>query len=227
MNQSQTDKTQTTECVGPASAAPDGAGRSLGRRIADKFIRGKGIFTFLRSSVSSQIASWTDMGVAFLLFAWVLRPLGADPLRQFVATAVGLVVGGVVNCCINYKFTFRAENCPVKAVAVKYLLIWSGSFILNLCGTTVLTHVLQSVTFLYDLGVKADGIFAFSRLSVSLIVSLAWNFILQKNFVYVPTKFDPFAIRLVDAVTFHNRRHRGKHRSSVSSSTNNSAPDSK
>lgn len=180
---------------------------SVWRRIADKFMHGKGIFTFLRSSLSSQIASWTDMGVAFLLFAWVLRFLGVDPLRQFIATAVGLVVGGVVNCCINYKFTFRAENCSVKAVAVKYFLIWGGSFVLNLVGTTVLTHVLQSVTWLQTIGVKSDGIFAFSRLSVSLVVSLAWNFLLQKNFVYVPTRFDRHAIRVVDAVTFHNRRH--------------------
>ena len=193
---------------------------STAGKITDKILHGRGIFTFLRSSVSSQIASWTDMGVAFVFFAWVLRPFGADPLRQFVATAVGLVVGGVVNCCINYKFTFRAGNCSVKAVAVKYLLIWGGSFILNLAGTTILTHVLQSIEYLHQMGVKDDGIFAFSRLTVSLIVSLAWNFLLQKNFVYVPSKFDRYAIRAVNAVTFHNRRHR--HDQTETSSINNS-----
>ena len=184
---------------------------SLWRRIADKFVHGGGFFTFLRSSLSSQIASWTDMGVAFAIFAWVLRPLGADPLRQFIATAIGLVIGGIVNCCINYKFTFRAEHCSVKAVAVKYLLIWGGSFVLNLGGTTMLTYFLQSVEWLQTIGVKTDGIFAFSRLSVSLIVSLAWNFLMQKNFVYVPTRFDRYAIRAVDALTFHNgRNHRNQ-----------------
>lgn len=156
------------------------------------------------------------MGVAFAFYAWVLSPLGADPLRQFVATAIGLVVGGVVNCCINYKFTFRADNCSVKAVAVKYLLIWGGSFALNLAGTTLLTQLLQSFDFLHSIGFKNDGIFAFSRLSVSLIVSLAWNFLLQKNFVYVPTKFDPYAIRLVNIVTFHKRRHHTDHNQSNS-----------
>lgn len=180
--------------------------RSLWRRTADKFMTGKGIFTFLRSSVSSQIASWIDMGVCFVFYAWVFMPLGKDPMRSFLATAIGLVIGGVVNCCINYKFTFRAEHCSVKAVAVKYFLIWGGSFVLNLGGTTCLNHLLVNIPWLEHIGIKPDGIFAFSRLSVSLIVSLAWNFLLQKNFVYVPTRFDRYAIRIVDSITFRKKR---------------------
>ena len=197
MNGNPTDNIETSR---PASSAA--------HRIADKFLHGKGIFTFLRSSVSSQIASWTDMGVCFIFFAWVFRSLGADPMRSFLATAIGLIVGGIVNCCINYKFTFRAAGCSIKAVAVKYLLIWGGSFILNLAGTTLLTHALQPIPWLADIGVRPDGIYAASRLTVSLIVSLAWNFLMQKNFVYVPTKFDRHAIRLVDIITFRRRPHR-------------------
>lgn len=223
MNQPSTQHTDTTERTERQTAEATGANSSLSRKLADKFMHGRGIFTFLRSSVSSQIASWTDMGIAFVFFAWVLRPLGGDPLRQFFATAIGLVVGGVVNCCINYKFTFRAENCPVKAVAVKYLLIWGGSFVLNLTGTTVLTHLLQSIDYLHSIGVKDDGIFAFSRLTVSLAVSLAWNFLLQKNFVYVPTKFDPYAIRAVDFVTFHNRRHSNSGADKINQSNSSSS----
>lgn len=180
--------------------------RSLTRRVADKFLTGKGIFTFLRSSVSSQIASWVDMGVCFVFYAWVFMPLGKDPMRSFLATAIGLVVGGVLNCCINYKFTFRAEHCSVKAVAVKYFLIWGGSFILNLGGTTALDHLLQHAGWLEQIGFKADGIFVFARLAVSLIVSLAWNFLLQKNFVYVYTRFDPFAIKFVNAINPYRRK---------------------
>lgn len=175
------------------------------RRFADKFMTGKGIFTFLRSSVSSQIASWIDMGVCFVFYAWVFMPMGKDPMRSFLATAIGLIVGGIVNCCINYKFTFRAGNCSVKAVAVKYLLIWGGSFLLNIGGTTTLNHLLQKIAWLGEIGVRPDGIFAFSRLFISLVVSLAWNFLLQKNFVYIPTRFDPYAIRFVDWITFRHK----------------------
>lgn len=194
------------------SNATDGKNRSASatmRKAADKFINGKGIFTFLRSSVSSQIASWTDMGVCFVFYAWVFISMGKDPMRSFLATAIGLVVGGVVNCCINYKFTFRAENCSVKAVAIKYLLIWGGSFVLNIAGTTLLNHILQHWEWLRHIGMRTDGIFAFARLSVSLVVSLAWNYLLQKNFVYRPTRFDPYAIKAVDFLTF-NRLNRNK-----------------
>jgi len=180
----------------------------LSKNIADKFLHGKGIFTFLRSSVSSQIASWTDMGVCFIFYAWVFSPLGADPMRTFLATGIGLVVGGVVNCIVNYKFTFHAKNCSVKAVAIKYLLIWGGSFILNIGGTTLLEQGIRRLEFITDTNwIKPDGIFAFSRLTVSLIVSLAWNFVMQKNFVYRPTRFDPYAIRLVNAFSLKQRKN--------------------
>ncbi len=176
--------------------------KTVSNKVTDKFLHGKGIFTFLRSSVSSQIASWTDMGVCFVFFAWVFYPMGTDPLRSFLSTAIGLVAGGIVNCIVNYKFTFQAKGCSVKAVAVKYLIIWGGSFILNLGGTTLLEQALQRLQFLSEIHwIKPDGLFAFARLSVSLIVSLAWNFVMQKNFVYRPTRFDPVAIRIVDAVT--------------------------
>ena len=52
--------------------------------------------------------------------------------------------------------------------------------------------------WLLDLGFKPDGIFAASRLAASLAVSWGWNFVLQRNFVYRKTPFDPYAIRLVD-----------------------------
>ena len=193
--------------------APQGAPApkksGLAARMADKFLHGKGIFTFLRSTVSSQLASWIDMGVCFVLYAFVFLPLGDSPMRSFVSTAIGLVAGGVVNCIVNYRFTFRADNCSIKAVAVKYLLIRAGSFVLNLVGTTLFDQLLQSLEIQKYLSwVKPDGIFAFARLSVSLVVSLAWNFILQKNFVYRPTAFDPYAIGLIDWFSPSKHKHK-------------------
>lgn len=172
--------------------------QSRWRRWGAKFLNGNGIFTFLRSTVTSQISSWTDMIMAFVFYAWVFAPLGQDPLRSSMSTVIGLVIGGIVNCSINYKFTFTADHCPVKAMALKFLLIWTGNLILNTCGTTGLDLVLQNLEVLRTWGFKPDGIFATARLSVSLVVSLAWNYPLNKNFVYMPTRFDATAIRIVD-----------------------------
>lgn len=170
-------------------------------KIGDKIVNGGGFFTFIRSSISSQIASWTDMGTRMLFYAFVFSAL--DPFyRSNLSVAVGAVVGGIVNCCINYRFTFHASGQSVKAVIVKYLMVWTGSLLLNMYGTTYLSMLLSKWEFLLNMGFRPDGIFAASTLLVSLAVSLAWNFVLQRNFVYRPSAFDRYAISIVDAVTF-------------------------
>lgn len=173
--------------------------------IRHNLLHGRGLFTtFLRSTVSSQIASWTDMGIRMVFFAFVFRHL--DPFyRSNLSVAIGALCGGIVNCCINYRFTFRASGQSVKAVAVKYLLVWTGSLLLNMYGTTFASMALSQWKFLHDLGFKPDGIFAAATLTVSLIVSLAWNFLLQRNFVYRPTRFDRYAIAFIDL--FNLKKH--------------------
>ena len=169
-------------------------------KIRDKFVNGGGFFTFLRSSVSSQIASWTDMGIRMVFYSFVFVAL--EPFyRSNLSVAIGAVVGGIVNCCINYRFTFHAQGQSVKAVSIKYLLVWTGSLLLNMYGTTFAAMALSRWDWLLRLGFKPDGIFAASTLLVSLIVSLAWNFVLQRNFVYRPSAFDPYAIRFVGLFT--------------------------
>ncbi len=164
--------------------------------VADKILHSDSlVFTFLRSIVSSQAASWLDMGLSFALFAWA----GFSP---WWATATGAFAGGVLNCIINYRFTFHAAGCPWKAVAVKYILVWIGSLLLNAYGTHALYLLLQHWTWLEELGFRPDGYFAAARLATSLIVSWAWNFLLQRYFVYRNNAFDPYAIRLVNLLTF-------------------------
>lgn len=166
---------------------------SIASKIAGKLMYGGGVFTFIRSSLSSQVASWIDMGSSIGLVA-----MGVS---EWIATPVGAVLGGIVNCCINYKFTFHASDCPVKAVAVKYVLIWLGSVLFNTVGTSLLARVLDNWHILETIGFTTVGSFAAARLIVSLVVSLAWNFLMQKTFVYRQrSKFDPVAIRVVDAM---------------------------
>lgn len=166
--------------------------------IKHNLLHGRGLFTtFLRSTVSSQISSWTDMAVRMVFFAFVFRTL--DPFyRSNLSVAIGALCGGIVNCCINYRFTFRASGQSVRAVSVKYLMVWTGSLLLNMYGTTFAAMGLSQWKFLHDIGFRPDGIFAAATLMVSLVVSLGWNFLLQRNFVYRPTSFDKYAIGFVD-----------------------------
>lgn len=151
-------------------------------KIKDKVIKGGGVFTFLRSIVSSQVASWIDLGTGIVLVA-----IG---FSDWIATPIGAVMGGVVNCIINYRFTFRAQGISKRAVAVKYFMIWMGSLTLNTVGTSLLTSVLDQWHLLERMGFTGVGNYAVARVVVSLLVSWFWNFIMQKNFVYKPRRFD-------------------------------------
>ena len=157
------------------------------------------IFTFLRSIVSSQAASIVDMAVRFVLFAWI-------HLFAWLSTAIGATCGGIVNCIINYRFTFRAQGCSRKAVAVKYALVWFGSLTLNAVGTEGLFTLMNSWHWLANLHwFKENGIYMTASVIVSLLVSWFWNFILQRSFVYRPTYFDPHAIKIFDTLLYHKK----------------------
>lgn len=166
------------------------------------------VFTFLRSIASSQAASWIDLGLGFILFSLI-------GLQPWLATACGAVAGGIVNCIINYRFTFHAKGCPWAAVVVKYFIVWVGSLTLNSLGTQALTSLLENWTWLQDLGFSPDAAYAVGRVTASLLVSWFWNFLLQRHFVYRPTRFDHYA---VDAFAFITRK---KKTQSCAGSSNN------
>ncbi len=148
------------------------------------------VYTFLRSAASSQAASWVDMGLGFVLFAWA-------NLTPWLSTAIGAFAGGVINCIINYKFTFHAKDCPWSAVIVKYAMVWVGSLLLNAFGTQALYYILDAWAWIKSIGFTSDGCYAAARLTTSLAVSWFWNFVMQRYFVYRPSKFDKYATSLV------------------------------
>ncbi len=156
--------------------------KSIGKKLltSNNFI-----ITYLRSMVSSQAASWVDYVVCFLLFA--LTGLGS-----FWATAAGAFCGGVVNCIINYKFTFRAEGCDWRAVVVKYAVVWCGSLLLNSYGTEWFYGVVMNWQWIQSFNLPENVYFIGSRLFISLMVSWFWNFLLQRYVVYRPMSFDRY-----------------------------------
>lgn len=166
------------------------------KQIGNTLLKSKSLVpTFLRSAVSSQASGWVDFIVGFVMFYWIF-----NQHLSWLATGIGVVAGGIVNCIICYKFTFRAENCPWKAVVVKYALVWIGNLILNSGGTEVLYILLKKWNVLEDMGFKTAGYYSTARIVMSLLVSWFWNFILQRNFVYRPSRFDPYAVRFMTSL---------------------------
>ena len=166
------------------------------KHLGNTLLKSKSLVpTFLRSAVSSQASGWVDFAVGFMMFYWIF-----NQHLSWLATGIGVVAGGIVNCIICYKFTFRAENCPWKAVVVKYALVWIGNLILNSGGTELLYILFKKWPVLEELGFKPAGYYSAARLVMSLLVSWFWNFILQRNFVYRPSRFDPYAVRFMTSL---------------------------
>lgn len=155
------------------------------------------IYTLLRSGVAAQTSGWIDFGVSFVMFTWC----GMKPV---FAAGIGAIAGGIANCLINYKFTFRDKECPWKAVVIKYFMVWLGSLALNSFGTEGVYWALRRWNWLEYIGFKPSGYFTAARLFVALVVSFAWNFVLQRYFVYRPCRFDRFAVKCANLL-FHGR----------------------
>ncbi len=165
------------------------------KTVKEKLLHNDGFFyTFLRSSVSSQVCGWIDTLIAFLAFSLL-------HLTPFLSTAIGAFIGGICNCVINYKYTFHARGVEWRVALFKYVFVWTGSLLLNSFGTQILYYWVHDWTWLQETaGIAKDGIFLATRLFVALVVSLCWNFLLQRNFVFKTTPLDKHIARMFDAI---------------------------
>lgn len=144
----------------------------------------------LKAMATSQASAWVDFITSFVVFAWIGLS-GGD------AAAAGAIAGGVVNCTLNYKWTFRGSHCPVTNVVIKYVMVWIGSLLLNAYGTEYLTTLCLDSSLLGIWGISRNLRFTIARLTVSLIVSVFWNLLLQRTFVYRYVRFDSFLHGLI------------------------------
>ena len=137
-----------------------------------------GFFMFLRAQLSSQLATIIDfiitIGLAKLFSVYYVY-----------ATFAGSFFGGIVNCIVNYKWTFRPENCKKINIVIKYILVWCGSLFLNVGGTFLITEAITKVIYIQNIfGHYLDNLFIFSKILVSLAVAFFWNYNMQRIFVY-------------------------------------------
>ncbi len=134
---------------------------------------------FLRAQLSAQFATLADFILTYVCFQW----LG---IYYVMATSIGAITGGVVNCVINYKWAFATKDCQFKWVFFKYVLVWIGSFVLNVGGVFLLVELLQHHTYLWE---RASGFYLIiAKIIVSVIVSVGWNYVLHRYFVFQDAK---------------------------------------
>ena len=97
----------------------------------------KELLTFGKAELTASVASVVDFGLAFILSDVVGIYYG-------LANAIGVMSGGITNCCLNYRYVFGNSNRKKKSVAWRYFIIWAISWVLNSGGTIAVTELLNS-----------------------------------------------------------------------------------
>lgn len=122
------------------------------------------IITFSKAQCSAWVATAIDFGVTLLLSELC-------GLWYGYATFAGAFAGGCSNCFINYRWVFHAFGQKKKYVAIRYLIVWWVSIVLNTVGTCQLTETL-----------RID--FVIAKAIVAALVAVLWNYQMQRVFVF-------------------------------------------
>lgn len=118
--------------------------------------------------VKAQVASLLSTGVDFLVTITCVEVLHSWYL---LATVLGNAAGGITNFYLGRYFVFQAAQQRTPAQGARYLLVWLGSMGLNAAGVYLFTQVLH-LNYLH------------SKIMVSLLVGIGFNYLLQRYFVF-------------------------------------------
>ena len=122
------------------------------------------LWTFGKAQLTAQVATLADFSLSLLLAS-------VAGMHYLSASFIGALAGGIVNCCMNYRWVFHTNDVKKKNVAVKYMLVWCGSIVLNTLGTFLLTEL-------------SGQYFIYAKAVVAVLVAVCWNYQLQRSFVY-------------------------------------------
>ena len=128
------------------------------------------LWTFGKAELTASVASVVDFGLAFFL---------SDILGIYygLANALGVVSGGITNCCLNYRYVFGNSQRGKKGVAWRYFVVWTLSWALNSGGTIALTELINSHEHL-------NIHYLIPKSVVAFLVAVLVNYPGQRKFVF-------------------------------------------
>jgi len=129
----------------------------------------KNFLEFLRA----QVAAFIGTAIDYTLFI-VLKDLAG--FWYIYANIIGASAGAVSNFLLGRYWAFNVQNEVVSKQAGKYFLVSLGSLLLNTSGIFALTEWLHLNPIA-------------SKVIISIIVAICFNFVLQKHFVFKNHQF--------------------------------------
>jgi putative flippase GtrA len=123
------------------------------------------VYTFFKANVAAIAASLLDYLVTFLS----VQCLRTDPV---VASVIGTLSGGILNFMMGRTWVFGARKQRMDGQMIRYMLVWMGSFVLNTAGVYLL--------------IRGGGVqYLIAKISVSVLVGLTYNYLMQKRYVFI------------------------------------------
>jgi len=124
----------------------------------------KSIWIFLRSQLAAFLATASD----FLTVILLTEVIG---LWYVFSNVIGATVGTIVSFLLGRYWVFLSVDRKIHHQAFRYILVSIGSLILNTLGVYLVTEGLQ-INYIY------------SKVIVSVVVGIGFNFVLHKYFVF-------------------------------------------
>jgi len=131
-----------------------------------------GAFSWLGQWVRHNIVSVLATAVDFATMIGLVELLRFSPV---MGTVVGAAAGGITSFTLGRHYTYRSQTDPVSGQMLRYSLVSGASLGLNALGEHLILMLLASH---YVLG----------RILVATTVNNAWNYPMQRMFVFVHRK---------------------------------------
>ncbi|MBL7681805.1 MAG: GtrA family protein [Flavipsychrobacter sp.] len=122
------------------------------------------VVAFIKAQAASLIATACD----FITTVLCVELMHIQPVP---ATVTGNVFGGVINFSLGRNWVFTAKGESSLYQGLKYILVWLGNLLLNAVG-------------MYILAIKLHVDYILSKLAVSLMVGVLYNYFFQKRYVF-------------------------------------------
>lgn len=130
----------------------------------------KELYTFGKAELTASLSSIVDFGLAFILSDFIGIYYG-------LANALGVMSGGITNCCLNYRYVFGNTQRKKRSVAWRYFLIWCISWITNSSGTIALTELINAHS-------HQQVHYMIPKCFVACLVAIFINYPGQRKFVF-------------------------------------------
>lgn len=122
------------------------------------------MLTFLKSQIASITATMVDFIITIVLVEFF-------KCSYILATVAGTASGGLTYFIISRRWVFDAREGDINTQLIKYLLVWIVYLLISTTSVFIITHYFE-VNYIL------------SKVLVSVLMSISYNYVLNKKFVF-------------------------------------------